>query len=364
MNQQNLEKLYHDPSDAGSFGGVERLFRRATELKLPNISRKTVSNFLNGEQSYSLHKPMRRHFIRNHIYVAGIDAQWHADLADMQGLAATNDGMRYLLTVIDVFSKFAWAEPVKSKQAETITKAFETILVRAKHRQPRRLQTDKGKEFFNSSFGNLIKTFGIHHFASESDQKAAVVERFNRTIKSRIWTYLTYRGSTRWVDAIEDIIGAYNKSFHRSIGMAPIDVRKKDENRLWSRLYGDGNTYQKRDLPHGEMVRVSKNKGIFEKGYMPNWSKEHFIVSTTNPMRKCNKKRVYKIADYNGEPVTGSFYSEELQPITRNQYRIEKVLRKRTLADGTVEKFVRWEGWPEKFNSWIRESDEYNVAEL
>ena len=104
----------------------------------------------------------------------------------MQGIAWQNGGMRYLLTVINVFSKFAWAIPVHSKNAKAITEAFDQVLITAKPRQPHRLQTDKGKEFINSDFQALLKRYKIQHFASKSDQKAAVVERFNRTIKTRI----------------------------------------------------------------------------------------------------------------------------------------------------------------------------------
>ena len=120
-----------------------------------------------------------------------------ADLADMQGIAKQNGGMRYLLTVIDVFSKFVWAVPVHSKDAKAITTAFGQVLTTANPRHPQRLQTDKGKEFFNSNFKTLIKRYCIQHFASESEQKTAVVERFNRTIKTRIWTNLSDRGTVR-----------------------------------------------------------------------------------------------------------------------------------------------------------------------
>ena len=133
-----------------------------------------------------MHKPARRRFIRNHTYVARIDGQWQADLADMQGIARQNGGMRYLLPVIDVFSKFVWAVPVHSQDVQAITEAFGKVLTIANPRNPKRLQTDKGKEFFNSNFQTLMKRHGIQHFASESKQKAAVVERFYRTIKTRI----------------------------------------------------------------------------------------------------------------------------------------------------------------------------------
>ena len=108
------------------------------------------------------------------------------------------------------------------------------------------------------------------------------------------------------------------------------------------------------------MVRASSQKTIFDKGYMPNWSKEHFTVSQALPVRG-TKRCIYKLVDYNNDEVKGSWYPEEIQEITDNQYRIEKVSRRRTLPDGTKELFVRWEGWQDKYNSWIKESDKYDV---
>ena len=284
--------------------------------------------YLQSEQAYTLHKPARRRFTRNHTYVAGIDAQWQADLADMQGIARQNSGIRYLLTVIDVFSKFAWVVPIPSKDAKAITGAFKQVLTDAKPRRPRRLQTEKGKEFFNSDFQDLMKRHGIQHFATESEQKAAVVERFNRTIKSRIWTYLSDRGTVRWINVIQDLVDAYNHSLHRSIGMAPANVQKKDEDCLWVRLYGDGDTHLKRPIPQGTMVRASRHKTIFDKGYMPHWTKEHYTVSQAVPPRKGTKRRVYKLVDYNNKKVKGTWYPEDIQEISDNQYCIENCFEK------------------------------------
>ena len=362
MSAEVLTKIYHDPKNPGSLGGVERLLRRARQLHVPGITRKSVQEYLRSDQAYTLHKPARRRFTRNNTYVAGIDAQWQTDLADMQGIAKKTGGMRNLLTVINVFSKFACIIPVHSKDAKAITTAFWQVLTTANPRHPQRLQTDKGKEFFNSDFQALMKRHGIQHFATESEQKAAVVEQFNRTIKTRIWTYLSNRGTVRWVDVIQDLIDAYNHSRHRSIGMAPAEAQTSDENRLWVRLFGDGDTCLKPLFPQGAMVRASSHKTIFEKSYMPNWTKEHFTVSQAVPPERGTKRRVYKLVDYNDEAVKGSWYPEELQEISYKQYRIEKVLRRRTLPDGTKELFVRWEGWPEKYNSWIKETDKYDVV--
>ena len=150
----------------------------------------------------------------------------------MQGITRQNGGMRYILTLIDVFSKFARAVPVHFNDAIAIRAAFGQVLTTANPRHPNHFQTDKSKEFFKSNFQKLIKRHGIQHFASESKQKAAVVKRFKRKIKTTIWTYLSDRHTVRWIDIIQNIVDAYNHSRHRSIGMAPTDVLSNDENRL------------------------------------------------------------------------------------------------------------------------------------
>ena len=162
-----------------------------------------------------------------------------------------------------------------------------------------------------------------------------MVERFNRTINTRIWTDLSDRGTVRWVDVIKDLVDACNHSHYRSIGMAPADVQKKDENRLWVRLFGNGDTFLKPQIPNGAMVQAGSHKTIFDKGYMQNWTKEHLTVSKAVPLWKGSKRRVYKLIDYNDETVKGSWYPLEIQEISYNQYRIEKVLLRRTLPDGT-----------------------------
>ena len=152
MSTKILSKIYNDPKDPGSLGSVERLLRRARQLHVPGATRQAVQEYLMSEQACTLHKPARRRFTRNQTYVAGINAQWQAHLADLQGIARKNGGMRYFLTVSDVFSKFAWKILVHSKDAKAITAAFVQVLTSANPRHPRRLQTDKGKEFFNSDF--------------------------------------------------------------------------------------------------------------------------------------------------------------------------------------------------------------------
>ena len=350
--------LYYDVKDPGSYGGVDRLYRRVKELGYKDITRDHVKAYLSDQYAYSLHRPARRRYKRCATVVGGIDSQWQADLCDMQQLSKHNDGYRYILTVIDILSKYAWAVPVKDKGGKTVTDAFATIL--STGRSPKRLQTDKGKEFFNKEFAALLKVHGINHFASQSDLKAAVVERFNRTIKCRIWTYFTARRTYRWVDQLQDFILSYNNTVHRSTGMAPGNVTKADENRVWAHMYGNKMSALNKSIGTdiGDKVRLSKFKGIFEKGYLPNWTAEDFKVSKR--LAGTRKRPLYKLQDNTGEDITGTFYPEEVQHIKDNKYYIQKIIKRRKLTDGTSQVLVKWEDWPDKFNSWINESEIQN----
>ena len=196
------------------------------------------------------------------------------------------------------FSKYAWAIPVKTKSTKDMLPAFQTLLKIAAPRKPKRLQTDAGLEFMNKDVQNFFKENKILHFHSASDQKAAVVERFNRTLKARIWTYFTAHQTNNYIDILDKVVDAYNHSYHRTIGMRPVDVRKKDVPELFSKMFGEevakNRKHKGKALAQGDMVRVSKLKGQFEKGYMPNWSQEHFIIDKVNPR---TNRRVYKLRD-------------------------------------------------------------------
>ena len=347
---KELDKIYYNAGEPGSFGGVKRLFSNAKAKGL-KVNEKIIKNYLAAQASYSLHKPARRHFSRNPTIVGGIDQQWQADLADMQAIAKENNGVHYLLTVIDVFSKFAWVIPVKNKGSKEMVEAFKILLVKSNPRKPQKLQTDAGKEFVNNDVQKFLKTEGIHFFVSHSDQKAAVVERFNRTLKTRIWAYFTAKQTTRYIDKLDEFVKSYNNSFHRSIKMCPSEVTPKDEDKIWLTLYGKKKNTSVKKSRLGQKVRINKIKGVFAKGYVPNWSEEHFHVK-----KEVAKKRpVYRLTDDQGDDIKGEFYEEEIQPIEENRYLIERFLKKKKEPSGKYLYFVKWKGWPSKFNSWIPE---------
>ena len=142
----------------------------------------------------------------------------------MQPLSKYNRGNRYLLVVVDAFSKYTWVEPIiKSKTGIAVTEAFKKILKR-----PQTLETDDGKEFYNHTFQKLMKDKDIHQFFTTGDTKASMVERFNRTLKSRMYRYFTSANTYKYLNVLQALVRGYNESFHRSIGMKPSEVTLKN----------------------------------------------------------------------------------------------------------------------------------------
>ena len=230
-----------------------------------------------------------------------------------------------------------------------MTAAFEKILKRSDGRTPRRLQADDGKEFYNKTFQALMKRKDIVHFSTFGDTKASVVKRFNRTLKERLYRYFTVKNTLKYLPVLKDLVMGYNRSYHRSIKMAPDQVTVKNEEQVWKNLYAKRLTGKrsKPKLKKGDRVRLNKKYRIFKKGYLPGWTEEVFVVGRVVK----GLVPTYKINEWDGTPVEGTFDNEDLQKVTVKDddlFRVEKIVKRK--GDKVL---VRWKGWPDKYDSWI-----------
>ena len=341
--------MYYDPQHPAAFGGVEAVYR-AVKKDGVNINRKQIEKWLSKQPVYTLHKPIRKHFERNRVMVNGIDQQWQADLVDMTSLAEHNSGYKYILTCIDVFSKYAWTIPLKNKTGLVLIDAFKQILKSG--RKPHLLQTDKGTEFINRNFQKLLKKEEIRFFTTQNETKASVVERFNRTLKTKMWKYFTANNTYAYMEVLPKLLSAYNHSYHRSIKTIPASVNIHNADHVWRMLYGADVRPTRTNFKFnvGDTVRISMATRPFRKGYLPNWTTELFTVSA----KIARHPPVYMIKDYDGEELDGTFYEQELQRVinTDDMYQVEKVLDTRKRRKKT-EYYVKWVGYPDKFNSWV-----------
>lgn len=355
-NAETLKKIFYDINNAASFSNVERLYH-AVEKK---ISRQQIKKWLSAQLSYSLHKPRRINFARNHYEVTNINDQWQMDLADLASLSEENDNYKYVLLTIDSFSKYIHLRPLKTKKASEVLDAFKSIVEEAGH-APLQLITDRGKEFLNNQLSAYLKSIETRHYAPSNDTfKAAIAERAIRTFKGLLYKMLTASFNLRYINSLQQIAASINARKHSTINMPPKDVNSKNILKVWEYVNARRKKALKKkvvsDIKVGDYVRVSKNKMTnFDKAFLPNWTDEIFKV--VKHVKRT--PQVFRLEDNEGEILEGSWYRPELQPVEKNSetiYRINEVLKRRTRR-GVKEIFVSWKGFSKKYNSWILVSD-------
>ena len=344
-----LNSIYYDIKNPSSFSNANVLLKSAKNI-YKSITKKHVNDWLKAQFVHTLHKEARRKFKRNRIIVQDIDEVFEADLVDMQEFSSDNDNFKYILTVIDVMSKFAFAIPLKNKTSKEIIIAFEKVF---KKRKPLCLRTDQGKEFLNNDFKKFLKKYQVYHYTSKNkDIKCAIVERFNRTFKMKMFKYFTSKGKRRYIDVLEDLVNNYNNSFHRTIKMTPNEASYKEREILFKTIYGNLNLTKSKQFQVGEKVRKAYERKPFDKSYYPNWTDEIFEIS------KKSKDNIplYKIHDDKNRMSKNRFYKEQIQNIIPDTYRVEKVIRKR-IYKGKKQCLVKWLNYNDEYNSWVDENE-------
>lgn len=348
MMEQKLKEIYYNPKHPAGFSSVAKL------AKASGYSKVKVKTWLKAQPSYTLHRQARKRYPTRKYIVHDIDEQWQADLADVALIAKENNGYRFLLTVIDIFSRFAWVRPLKTKSGEHVAEAFKDIFQEG--RIPKRIQTDQGKEFENRHVRALFNQHNIELFSVKSAYKAAIVERFNRTLKHKLWRYFTMSTKQKWTHILQDTVHSYNHSVHRTLGCKPANVTAANVSEIRNKVFKKRpESKSKSNIKVGDKVRISKMKSVFAKGYLPNFTEEIFTVESIN--RKTSPM-TYKLKDYQGEVIEGSFYREEIEAVIHDEdeYIVEKVLRT-AKRDNQQWCFVKWAGYPSSMNSWVRKSD-------
>jgi transposase InsO family protein len=363
---RTLRRIYYDPKNPAAFSSISKLYK-ACRLENPNVTYQSVKDWLAGERGYGLHKPTRHVFSRNKCILSRADEQWQADLVDMQAFKAYNQGCSYLLTVIDMFSKYAFVIPLKNKNASTLKVAFKEIF--SHKRVPEKLQTDQGTEFENRILGVYLHSMGVKHFTTTNRQiKCAVVERFNRTLKNLLYKYMTARRTKEYLDVLQDFVASYNRTKHGVTKMRPIDVGVydlEDRERVFKNTYGYTNLRElimhqvnrdksnSSDIKKGDLVRVAKLRKTFQRGFKPNWSDSLYRIR--NVIKRLGKP-VYEIIDMTGHVKHKKFYPEEVQKITRNMLNAARVLQTRT-KNGVVQQLIQWNSYAPEKRCWVNASD-------
>lgn len=347
-----LRSIYYDVKHPAGFSSKRKLFE-AARLRVPGLTLAQVDEWLRGETVYTLHRPARHRFARNKT-IAHSEGEWcQADLADMQAYAASNDGFRYLITFIDVFTKKAAAVPIKTKNMTDVSQGLETIL---KEFRCSSLLTDRGLEFNNAKVREVTERYGVRLcFAHNEAIKAAVVERFNRTLKGRMHKYFTSVGTRRYLDVLGSLLESYNHSVHSSTGMRPVDVDSESSKSVFKKLYGVS-THRKlltrapiddAKFSVGDTVRLRYILTPMQKSYLPMFSDQVYTVSAVIPDHPYH---MYRIRNWAGETMDRKYYAHDLHQVSASvRHRVEKVLKRR----GNMS-LVKWVGYPHEANSWVK----------
>ncbi|KAJ8305147.1 hypothetical protein KUTeg_017301 [Tegillarca granosa] len=355
---EKLKKIWNDHKNPAGYAGAKALYN-ATKGK---YSLSKIKRWLRNQQAYSVRKQIHTG-TKSKITSAGFNYMWDLDLADVSNIKQYNDGIQFLLICIDTFSRYAFVEPIKNKQASSILKALTKVI---RQRKPSLIRTDRGSEFVNQGFKKFCKDNEIVHIESLSDHKAAYAEAFIRTLKHVLYTYFQSKKTYKFINVLQDLVKGYNHRKHSRLhGFSPAEINEDTQYLLWRKIYaqkpkkeykfeiGDiaylrkqpvkilarfrRNTYKnmyqllslsnktelkgsfdekelrkslRKRSPYkfkiGDLVRITHKQRSFKRGYHQKWTEEVFKISNRY-LR--NGKPIYKIEDLDDEPIEGFFYN-------------------------------------------------------
>ena len=361
MNKNKiLLRLYETSNLPHSFSGVQNLLKNAKKIN-PTINRKDVKSFLEKQDSYTLHKITKKKFTRRKVLAPKPGIIASCDLAEMSQLSKYNNGYKYILIFIDIFSRLGQAIPMKNKDGKTTANALRKILDSGYFNNLSRLNSDEGKEFYNRHVKELLESKGIILYSVSSREiKASLAERLIRTIKGKLYRYMTHNNTRRYIDILPDIIESYNNSSHSSLGnkRTPLQVHTlKDSteiNQLFFHMYKRPSLKSNKtssNLSVGQYVRIADEhrNSKFRRGYTVQNTIEIFKIKRIDTSQI---PTVYYLEDLNKEPISGLFYRDELTPVHLPEFFHIDILKSK-IVNGRKQHFVRWRGYPDSFNSWI-----------
>jgi hypothetical protein len=335
--EKSVEKIFHDIKNRAFLSNASNLHAQLKSSSgmrnNQHVSKKEISKYLQSQEVHTLHKPVLKKIKRNHYNLWGANLLMEIDLADLTSLKKYNDGITFLLVAIDTFSKFTFVAPLRNKTAKEILKGFRQILGKCKI-YPKTVQSDSGKEFKNKWFSSMLNHHNIkqNFNITNSPFKNAIIERMIRTLKERIFKYLTFTNKRRYIDILQQLVDNYNDTVHSTTKFRPnAAVSELNQMAVYKNIkakYTKGG--REKNIPailsENDLVRIPLKKNIFGKGYVPAWSREIFVISRVVYKRP---HPVYIVSDLHGREIDEKLYQVQLQKIPHPPYDI--VLAKNNL---------------------------------
>lgn len=353
-----LKRLYYSPDQPSAYRSKEALIKAARKH---GISRRSVIEFLLEQPTYTSHREARKRFPTSFYNVFGAGRLGQIDLLDVQNLANYNQDIRYLMCLIDVFSKVMHVRALRDKKSKTTASALKDILDKNKlHFEM--IEADMGSEW-RGHFASFLKDRGIKfRWAASSLHKAAVVERAQKTLRSLLFKYMYANQTNVYYDVLQSLVDSMNNAPHRSLkGRSPSSVRKEDEYDIWMHNYLSHVRTQpavaRPKFAIGDHVRISKIRGPLDKGTKQPFTEEIFVINRV--MRRPGNVFMYQLMDEQKTILSGWSYEFELSPVRVNPetlYKISKILRYKGKKPNRMA-LVEWQGLDRSQASWVKESD-------
>ena len=298
---------------------LQKLYKNVASA--PSYSAK-IADFLRQNDTHGVYRRIiKKKFPRRKVIARFPFEVCMADLIEYPQYKHANNGYCFILIMIDCFTKMLYAAPMKKKNKEWTSDAFESIFKNFET-YPINLVTDGGLEFFNSSVRKTFDSYGINHYKTptKTKWKASMAERVIRTLKSRLERYFKANDTKKWIGVLNQFVENYNSVPHSAHGLSPQDVTDENREEVYKRLYPNKNITIVCRLKIGDRVRKIREKTEFEKGYTENWSQEIYIIAE---QRQSNTICWYKIKKLSGEPVPGIWYYYQLNLVARHDHQSE-----------------------------------------
>jgi len=353
-NEQRLRERiltnYRQPGHPTAYSGITNV------SKYYNISPQKAREILEHDTSYQLHRFYKRPSVHNPYYIYGRRKLIQSDLIDIQKLHRSNDGIKYLLIFIDVFTKKIWVYPMKTKTGEEMGRAVRRWINDIGRPKPSVVGADAGREYQNRIVKDLMRSEGIDLQIEYGVSKAAVCERVNKSLQVLIFKFLTDSQSERYIDDLERLVDTYNKRGHRSLRYMSPDEADRRDNELrvreihmarWEKIPNKQAVFSVR-----QWVRIkidSKKIGVTSRAYEKQFKAEYYEVVRIN-MLKIPLYHLKAVDD--DEPILGGFYSNELVACRGEVFYVERVLDERGHGRNR-QLFVKWLNFSDRWNSWI-----------
>ena len=352
-NFKTFKKDWTTPGHPLCFAGLSTIVRYYNyKVPIPKIKQA-----LSSIDAYTTYYESKKTSVSNPYYIYKKRQQFQMDLISIEDFWRNNKGSRYLLAVIDSYTKKAWVRPLVSKNAKVFLEAFNDIINSAVV-PPTTLISDKGTEMKNKLFTGWCSSQNIKLIFTEDH--ASIIERFNKTIQNKIYKYIYAKGAN-YVENLQQLVQSYNESYHRSIKMSPNQAELPEyrdslfinTRARYKKIEAKAKKQNNLQYKKGDTVRIKANKHkLGARSYDQSFLEEIFTINRVN---KHLPVITYSLIDHEKKPIDGTFYYRELiKVIDTGVYKVEKILKRQTF-NRKKWLYVKFKGWPTSFNGWIIE---------